>query len=57
MPKCSFCNNNIEAGTGVLLIRNDDKILRFDSRKCEKNMIKLGRDSRKVGWVKKMKPQ
>ncbi len=55
MAKCSFCNQPIEPGAGVIIIRNDGRILRFDSRKCEKSMIKLGRDPRDIGWVKKAK--
>ena len=52
MPKCSFCSQNIEPGTGVMLIKSDGKILRFDSKKCEKSMIKLGRDPRKIEWAR-----
>ncbi len=57
MPKCSFCSRDIEIGTGVTLIRSDGKIFRFDSRKCEKSMMKFGRDPRDVNWVKKIKKQ
>jgi large subunit ribosomal protein L24e len=55
--KCSFCNQNIEQGTGVTVIKNDGKIMHFDSRKCEKSMIKLGRDPRDIKWVTKQKEQ
>jgi large subunit ribosomal protein L24e len=55
MSKCSFCSQNIEPGTGVTVIRNDGKIFRFDSRKCEVSMLKMGRDSRDTNWVRKMK--
>ena len=54
MAKCSFCDRQIEPGTGLMVIKNDGKILRFDSKKCEKSMIKLHRDSRNIKWVKKM---
>ncbi len=57
MAKCSFCSQNIETGTGIMLVRNDGKILRFDSHKCERNMTKLRRDPRAVGWVRKMESQ
>jgi len=55
MAKCSFCSNNIEPGTGVTVIRTDGRMLHFDSRKCEKSMLKLGRDPRNVNWVRKQK--
>lgn len=55
MAKCSFCGNQIEPGTGLMVIKNDGKMLRFDSKKCEKNMIKLGRDPRNIKWVTKRK--
>ena len=55
MAKCSFCDQIIEPGTGLTVIKNDGKIFRFDCKKCEKSMLKLHRDSRKMRWVKKMK--
>ncbi|MCD6387510.1 MAG: hypothetical protein J7L30_04225, partial [Methanophagales archaeon] len=33
----------------------DGSVLFFCSSKCEKNMLKLGRKSRKVKWVSKQK--
>lgn len=45
----------METGTGVILVKNDGKILRFDSRKCEKSMVSFGRDPRNIKWVSKMK--
>jgi len=42
--KCSFCNSNVEAGTGVMFVKNDGKIFYFCSKKCEKNMLKLKRE-------------
>ena len=36
-----------------MLVRNDGSILYFCSNKCRKNMLKLGRDSRKFKWTKK----
>lgn len=55
MPKCSFCNKIIPTGTGLLYARNDGRVLYFDTRKCEKNMLKLKRDPAKVNWVRKPK--
>lgn len=52
MPKCSFCDNAIEKGTGKLIIDKAGQMLWYCSSKCEKNMIKLGRDPRRFKWAK-----
>lgn len=57
MAKCSFCNQNIEQGTGLTVVRNDGKMFRFDSRKCEASMLKMNRDPRNMKWVTKRKEQ
>ena len=51
--KCTFCNSEIEMGTGKMLVKNDGKVFYFCSSKCEKNMIKLGREARKTNWIRK----
>ncbi len=48
--KCSFCGMEIEKGTGKMLVKNDGRILRFCSSKCEKNYFM--RKARKVRWTK-----
>jgi len=53
--KCSFCNEEIEKGTGKMFVRNDGKLFYFCSSKCEKNMLKLRRDPKNVKWVTKKK--
>lgn len=53
MPKCSFCKEDIEKGTGKIFVRRTGKIDWFCSSKCEKNSLKLKRDPRKIRWVKK----
>ena len=53
--KCTFCNENIEAGTGVMFVKNDGKVFYFCSKKCEKNMLKLRREPKNVKWVSKKK--
>ena len=60
MVKCIFCGKEEYAFRGVHLIKNDGEIAYFCSSKCRHNMIKLGRDRRKVKWAeafreKKMK--
>lgn len=51
MAKCSFCGKEIPKGTGIIYVKNDGKILRFDKRKCEKNMLKLKRKPAKTKWT------
>lgn len=52
--KCSFCNQEIEPGTGLMYVKNDGTILRFCSSKCRKNMLKLKRVSRQLKWASKV---
>ncbi len=52
MPKCSFCKKNLVPGTGKMFITNTGKIYYFCSSKCEKNMLKLRRDPRKLKWAR-----
>ena len=51
MPKCSFCQEIIEKGTGKMFVQKDAKILHFCSNKCQKNMFKLKRKPRKTKWT------
>ena len=53
MRICSFCNKEIEEGTEKMYVKKDGSIYFFCSSKCGKNMIKLGRDSRKLNGLKK----
>lgn len=48
---CSFCGKEIEPGTGVMYVRNDNQRYYFCSHKCEKNMLKLGRKARNLKWT------
>ena len=52
MVTCSFCGKEIERGTGKFVVKKDGKVLRFHARKCEKNMLKLGRKARNLKWTK-----
>ncbi|MEM0150812.1 MAG: 50S ribosomal protein L24e [Thermoplasmata archaeon] len=49
---CSFCGNEIEPGTGKMYVKKDGSILYFCSSKCQKNMLKLGRNPKNVRWTK-----
>jgi large subunit ribosomal protein L24e len=51
MVKCSFCGVEISQGTGLIYVKKDAKVLDFCSRKCEKNLLKLGRKSRTTKWT------
>jgi large subunit ribosomal protein L24e len=53
MAKCTFCGNNIKKGTGMIYVKKDAKILNFCSKKCEKNLLKLGRKPIKTRWSSK----
>ncbi|MBO8183718.1 MAG: 50S ribosomal protein L24e [Archaeoglobus sp.] len=50
---CSFCGEEIEVGTGKMYVRRDGKVFYFCSGKCEKNMLKLKRNPRKLKWTRK----
>ncbi len=50
---CSFCGRKIKPGTGIMYVKTDGTIYYFCSGKCRKNMLKLGRDPRKLKWTKK----
>lgn len=54
---CSFCGGAIEPGTGKMYVRKDGTIYFFCSRKCEKNMIGLGRIPMYVRWVQAKKKE
>lgn len=51
MPKCTFCGNSIEKGTGKMFVYTSGKIAYFCSMKCEKNLLKLKRKPLKVKWT------
>jgi len=52
---CTFCGNEIEAGTGKMFIKKDGTIFHFCSMKCQKNLLKLRRVPRRVRWTKNFK--
>jgi large subunit ribosomal protein L24e len=55
--KCTFCGESIPRGKGIMYVKTDGKVLYFCSRKCEKNMLVLGRKSRNVGWTEEYRKQ
>lgn len=50
MGRCNFCKQELERGTGKIVVQKDGKILYFDSKKCEKNLLKLRRDPNRFKW-------
>jgi len=56
MPKCSFCKQNYEFPKGTTVVQKDGNARYFCSSKCRKNS-EMGRDNRKVKWVKKKKKE
>ena len=51
MPKCTFCGDNIEKGTGKMFVYSSGKVANFCSNKCEKNLLKLKRKPLNVKWT------
>ena len=51
MVKCGFCGNNMERGTGKMLVKNDSTIFYYCSSKCENNHLNLGRTPKDVKWT------
>ena len=51
MTNCSFCGSAIEPGTGKMYIRKDGTVFHFDSAKCQRNQVGLGRVNRHVKWT------
>ena len=53
MVKCTFCGENIPEGTGKMYVLKSGKVNYFCSKKCEKNLIKLGRNHLTTKWSKR----
>ncbi len=54
MPVCSFCKSSYEFPKGTSVVQKDGNVRYYCSSKCRKNS-EMGRDNRKVKWVKKKK--
>jgi large subunit ribosomal protein L24e len=52
MPTCSFCKARFKEPRGLTIFTFDGRSIHYCSSKCRRN-AKLGRDSRKVNWVRK----
>jgi large subunit ribosomal protein L24e len=51
MSDCSFCDNSIEKGTGVMYVKKDGTLFYFCSSKCKKNSLNLKREGRRQKWT------
>ena len=51
MQNCTFCGYNVPAGTGKMYVKKDARSLWFCSRRCEKNLLKLGRNPRTTRYT------
>ncbi len=49
--KCSFSNEEIPKGTGLIYVKKDGTTLYFKNQKAKKNMLGLGRIGKKVKWT------
>ena len=47
--KCSFCNAELEKGTGTMYVQDDGRIYYYCSSKCQKN-TNLGRKAIHTKW-------
>lgn len=47
----------MEPGTGKLFVKRDGTVLSFDTNKCYKNMIELGRIPRRTTWTRAAKKE
>ena len=53
MVRCTFCNKEIEKGTGKIFVFKSAKVANFCSSKCERNMLNLKRKPENLKWAKK----
>jgi large subunit ribosomal protein L24e len=51
MSNCTFCDDPLTKGTGIMYIKKDGTLFYFCSSKCKKNALTLKREGRRQGWT------
>lgn len=51
MVRCTFCNKEIDKGTGFMYVQRNGKIYNYCSQKCKKNMLNNKRVGKKLKWT------
>ena len=54
MPTCSFCKGDYNFPKGISVVQKSGDVRYYCSSKCRKNS-EMGRDNRKVKWIRKVK--
>ncbi|KXB00555.1 50S ribosomal protein L24 [candidate division MSBL1 archaeon SCGC-AAA261G05] len=50
--RCSFCDERVTPGRGIMYVKRDGRIQYYCSSKCRRN-AELGRKPHKVKWTKR----
>jgi len=51
MFNCSFCDDPIPKGAGIIYAKKDGTVFRFCCSKCRKNALGLKREGRRQNWT------
>ena len=51
MVNCSFCDTEVEKGSGMMFVKKDGTVFYFCSSKCRKNSTNLRREGRRQKWT------
>lgn len=55
MADCTFCDDPVKKGTGIIYSKKDGTLFYFCSSKCKKNALKLKREGRRQNWTEACK--
>jgi large subunit ribosomal protein L24e len=51
MMNCSFCDSELETGSGMMYVKKDGTVFYYCSSKCKKNSVSLKREGRRQKWT------